>query len=333
MGMQHMPDAELLTELENLAGLIARGQLTEPRKVGKRIARIGSQLRAALAVQTTIVEKIASFPLEEQNVLKHGHQIIYGFNAWHLTVGDVREARKVVPQPAAPGNEPEDPESDRPAQGQSSNDRQWLEGLKRDILIRVPRRLTAKEFLTDKIDARIADCRTADETNREHRHGTHLLTTAKSLGWKDDGQGALEFMLRRAREVAFEDSGYTPAERDFEPEDSGWDGPGQRSPAETSEVTRLRDAPPELVQRCKEILEWRDTGLLNKGTGGALRAYAEQLTNEGIDEVNALGVAESRTVSEALKELVRVRLAALLPAPAAEDESQEANSESRPPGP
>ena len=41
--------------------------------------------------------------------------------------------------------------------------------------------------------------------DREQRTGAHLLQTAKSLGWKDDGEGALEFMLRRAREVAFED--------------------------------------------------------------------------------------------------------------------------------
>lgn len=42
---------------------------------------------------------------------------------------------------------------------------------------------------------------------REERTGRHVLNTAKSLGWPDDGEGALEFMLRRAREVAFEDCG------------------------------------------------------------------------------------------------------------------------------
>jgi hypothetical protein len=42
---------------------------------------------------------------------------------------------------------------------------------------------------------------------RERRHGIHLLRTARSLGWPDDGEGALEFLLRRAREVAFEDCG------------------------------------------------------------------------------------------------------------------------------
>jgi len=43
--------------------------------------------------------------------------------------------------------------------------------------------------------------------DRETRTGAYLLQMAKSLGWPDDGEGALEFMLRRAREVAFEDCG------------------------------------------------------------------------------------------------------------------------------
>ena len=45
--------------------------------------------------------------------------------------------------------------------------------------------------------------------DREMRTGAHLLQVAKSMGWPDDGEGALEFMLRRAREVAFEDCGKT----------------------------------------------------------------------------------------------------------------------------
>lgn len=42
--------------------------------------------------------------------------------------------------------------------------------------------------------------------DRDLRTGAHVLQMAKSLGWPDDGEGALEFMLRRAREVAFEDA-------------------------------------------------------------------------------------------------------------------------------
>jgi len=52
-------------------------------------------------------------------------------------------------------------------------------------------------------------------TEREQRTGAYLLQTAKSLGWPDDGEGALEFMLRRTREVAFEDcAGHAPRERE-----------------------------------------------------------------------------------------------------------------------
>jgi len=41
--------------------------------------------------------------------------------------------------------------------------------------------------------------------DREIRTGIHLLKTAKSLGWKDGGEGAFEFVVRRSREVALED--------------------------------------------------------------------------------------------------------------------------------
>jgi hypothetical protein len=42
-------------------------------------------------------------------------------------------------------------------------------------------------------------------SDREIRTGAHLLAAAKSLGWKDDGEGAFEFVVRRSREVALED--------------------------------------------------------------------------------------------------------------------------------
>lgn len=47
-------------------------------------------------------------------------------------------------------------------------------------------------------------------SERERRAGVHLHSTAKSMGWKDDGEGAQEFLLRRCREVALEDSGVPP---------------------------------------------------------------------------------------------------------------------------
>jgi hypothetical protein len=56
----------------------------------------------------------------------------------------------------------------------------------------------AKHVDMSKVDDAIA---------RFQRTGVELFRQAQSLGWKDDGEGALEFMLRRTREVAFEDCG------------------------------------------------------------------------------------------------------------------------------
>jgi hypothetical protein len=56
------------------------------------------------------------------------------------------------------------------------------------------------------------------DPEKERRTGAYVLQTAKALGWKDDGEGALEFMLRRAREVAFED--YEEEQRGEKPSDS-----------------------------------------------------------------------------------------------------------------
>lgn len=40
---------------------------------------------------------------------------------------------------------------------------------------------------------------------REHRVGKHLMDTARSLGWKDDGEGAFEFITRITYEQAQSD--------------------------------------------------------------------------------------------------------------------------------
>ena len=61
----------------------------------------------------------------------------------------------------------------------------------------------------------------------------------------------------------------------------------------------------DLVQRCRELLDWSKTGILNGGKGGALRAYADRL-KEKIGEHYALNVAESNTKNEAMRELVRL---------------------------
>jgi len=61
----------------------------------------------------------------------------------------------------------------------------------------------------------------------------------------------------------------------------------------------------DLVERCRELLEWSATGLLNKGEGGALRAYAKRLEAD-VGEHYALTVAENNTKSEAMKALVGI---------------------------
>lgn len=100
-----------------------------------------------------------------------------------------------------------------------------------------------------------------------------------------------------------------------------------------AETVAARDTagttPADLIQRCRELVEWRNTGLLHKGSGGALRAYAERLEKDGISDAYALGVAESNTASEAMKELVRIAC----PAPADTPALETANPESAPPGP
>jgi hypothetical protein len=52
------------------------------------------------------LELIASFPIDEQNQLKRDSDLIYGFNDWKLTVGDVRRARAAQRQlPAGKADE------------------------------------------------------------------------------------------------------------------------------------------------------------------------------------------------------------------------------------
>lgn len=52
----------------------------------------------------------------------------------------------------------------------------------------------------------IAALEPAAEATRISRNGEHLFQTAKTLGWDDAGEGALEFVMRRTREVALEDA-------------------------------------------------------------------------------------------------------------------------------
>jgi hypothetical protein len=57
-------------------------------------------------------------------------------------------------------------------------------------------------WLLQEYDRLRGDVGTKD---REYRHGAHLLESARSMGWADDGEGPFNFIVRRAREVAIED--------------------------------------------------------------------------------------------------------------------------------
>jgi hypothetical protein len=60
----------------------------------------------------------------------------------------------------------------------------------------------------------------------------------------------------------------------------------------------------DLVARCKEVLDWHRTGLLNGGTGGQLRALAAQIEASGMPDHYALTLAEKQTADEAMKLVV-----------------------------
>lgn len=59
----------------------------------------------------------------------------------------------------------------------------------------------------------------------------------------------------------------------------------------------------DLVQRCRELLEWSATGLLAGGNGGAVRALADRL-KEDIGDTYALRVAERQTKDDAMRTIV-----------------------------
>lgn len=62
----------------------------------------------------------------------------------------------------------------------------------------------------------------------------------------------------------------------------------------------------DLVQRCRELLEWSRTGLLHGGSGGQIRVLTEKLRAKGIPDSADLSVAELTTRDEAMAELVRL---------------------------
>jgi hypothetical protein len=65
--------------------------------------------------------------------------------------------------------------------------------------------------------------------------------------------------------------------------------------------------PPDatLVQRCKELLEWSKTGLLNGGSGGSVRDLAAEWECK-VGNHHALSVAESSIKDDAMREVIRL---------------------------
>lgn len=82
------------------------------------------------------------------------------------------------------------------------------------------------------------------------------------------------------------------------------------SPPSPQETRRALE--PDLILRCRELLEWSATGLLAGGNGGALRALADRLEKQ-IGPNYALNVAESQTRDEAMRAVVALSTS---PAPA-----------------
>lgn len=56
----------------------------------------------------------------------------------------------------------------------------------------------------------------------------------------------------------------------------------------------------DLVERCREILEWKSTGLLARD--GALRRFAASLSD--VPERNRLTVAQGLTTAEAMQHVI-----------------------------
>jgi hypothetical protein len=64
---------------------------------------------------------------------------------------------------------------------------------------------------------------------------------------------------------------------------------------------------PDLVARCRELLDWNTTSLLHGGKGGKVRELADRLqTMKDIPKDQALKLAEINTRDDALREVVRL---------------------------
>lgn len=270
--------------------------------------------------QKDLLKKIAAFPIEAQNILKKDDDVIYAFNDWRLTVGDVKHARTMLE-----GAVQETPEQDEVArlkgeiEDLNSSFESWFDlaektaeevgpvlinGLK--AYLRTSRSGGMSAKLSNQIEAVLTDyCRLYV--------GNHLAPVLRGLaraasGGDSDRHEPERLLLLQARYVL----------RNLDKERPGCAYAKLADACERVALARVSAdaeasvrAPQtgisdDLVQRSKEILEWRRTGLLHGGEGGALRAYAKRLEDGGLSDVYALDVAQNETNKEAMCELIRL---------------------------
>lgn len=273
--------------------------------------------------QEALLKKIAAFPIEAQNVLKKDDDVVYAFNDWRLTVGDVKHARTMLE--AASQETPEQDEVARlkgEIEDLNSSFDAWfdlaektaeevgpvlIDGLR--AYLRTSRSGGMSARLSNQIEAVLADyCRLYV--------GNHLTPVLRSLagtpnGGDPEAREPDRLLLLQARYVLRSLDKERPGcaygkladacervalARISEPEVTA-DTSARKSQAGVSD---------DLVQRSKEVLEWRRTGLLHGGQGGALRALAKRLEEGGLSDVHSLDVAQDHTNKEALAELIRL---------------------------
>ena len=290
--------------------------------------------------QHELLKKIAAFPLESQNTLKRDDDLIYGFNDWRLTVADVKRARAMLdtaaPAPTSPKLIGERDAIEKIQQTLSEAilrltnclerqdwhpSRSHIEGARNtmDDAIKA----------LDAVDAMLAEWAlpAGDAAATRAAEVAQLKETVEDLrstmdAWFDLSKkteeeitpiliDGLKGYLRTAKNGGMSTKAAATAEAVLTDYCRLYAGlallPVLRGLASSSSEASIDAAVSEdLIERCKELVEWRSTGLLHNGSGGSLRAYAERLAATGIGEHYALSVAESNTASEAMKELARM---------------------------
>jgi hypothetical protein len=282
------------------------------------------------AEQADLLKKIAAFPLEEQNTLKRDHDVIYSFNGWKLTVGDVKLAREMQPaSTVAPSeNHAQIAELKETIEDLRSTMNAWFDfskkteedvtpiltdGLK--LYLRRSRSGGMPTKLANAVEAVLVDfCRLyvgnlllpvlrglaapaspSDEADRIQLLQARYVLLALNKERPDCGYGKLADACQRIAVATTP----TPSH----PESAATTG----APVDGTAPHLSID--PDLVQRAREILEWRRTGRLHNGSGGAMRELAKRLEEQGIGDSHSLGVAEENTNKEAMAVIVRLAAA------------------------